>query len=98
MHPRFACSDLERLEADASFTAGLPPAVVTAFRKRMQQIRAATDERDLYQLRSLRFERLKGKRKGQRSIRLNDQWRLIMSIEECEEGKVVVIMEVTDYH
>ena len=64
----------------------------------MQQIRAATDERDLYQLRSLRFERLKGKRKGQRSIRLNDQWRLIMSIEECEEGKVVVIMEVTDYH
>jgi len=98
MRIRFASRDLERLDADANFTAGLPHAVVAAFRKRMQLIRAATDERDLYQLKSLHFEHLKGRRKGQCSLRLNDQWRLVVTIQRYEEGKVVVIEEVTDYH
>jgi len=38
--------DLDRLETDPAFTGGRPPAVVKAFRKVMQFIRAAADERD----------------------------------------------------
>ena len=45
----------------------------------MQEIRAAPDERTFYGLRSMRFEKLSGGRKGQCSMRLNDQWRLIVS-------------------
>ena len=58
----------------------------------------ATDERDLYALKSLHFERMKGDRTGQSSIRINKQWRLILRIEADDEGKVVVIVELLDYH
>jgi proteic killer suppression protein len=44
----------------------------------MQYIRAASDERDFYALKSLHYEKLHGKRSHQRSMRLNDQFRLIL--------------------
>src|ERR1035437_1471751 len=42
----------------------------------MQAMRAAADERDLYQLKGLPFEKLQGARQYQHSLRLNGQWRL----------------------
>ena len=71
--------------------------MVRAFRKRLQFIRASPDERVLYQMRSLRFEKLKGKRKHQHSMRLNDQWRLILELDDQAPTKVVVVA-VEDYH
>jgi len=50
-----ADSDLERLEADPSFDAGYGSALVKVFRKRLQLIRAANDERDFYALKSLHY-------------------------------------------
>jgi proteic killer suppression protein len=44
----------------------------------MAIIRNARDERDLRALRSLNYEALKGNRSHQNSIRLNQQWRLIL--------------------
>jgi len=98
MEVRFEDAALDRLEVDTKFDAGFPQAVVSAFRKRMQQIRAAEDERVFYQLRSLHFEKLKGNRKGQHSIRLNDQWRLIVRLEGEAPGRVLIVIEVVDYH
>jgi len=95
---RFKRADLERLEVEVGYTAGLAAAVVTAYRRRMQQIRAAPDERTFYALKSLHFEKLKGDRTHQRSMRLNDQWRLILEFEEDPTGKVVVIVDIEDYH
>ena len=57
MDVEFNDPDLERLETDADWTGGFAPAIVKAFRRRMQQIRAAVDERDLYALRSLHFKK-----------------------------------------
>ena len=51
-----------------------------------------------YQMRSLRFEKLKGKRKHQYSMRLNDQWRLILELDDQVPTKVVVVVAVEDYH
>ena len=48
MEVEFADADLAGLEVDPRFTAGLAPAIVRGFRKAMQAIRAAHDERDLY--------------------------------------------------
>lgn len=80
MDVEFDDNDLDRLETEAQFTAGYSQEVVRAYRKRMQQIRAFQDERDFYAVKALHFERLKGDREGQQSIRLNLQWRLILEI------------------
>ena len=98
MEPSFRDKRLDRLETDATYDAGFPSEVVTAFRKRLQQIRAAHDERVFYSLRSLRFEKLKGDRKHQYSVRLNDQWRLILEFKGYGSEKVVVIVGIEDYH
>ena len=64
----------------------------------MNFIRQAVDERDLYGMKSLHFEKLKGARSEDRSIRLNDQWRLILRFEGDGSSKTVVIMSIEDYH
>jgi proteic killer suppression protein len=91
---------MSRLETEAGFDGGYPPEAVSAYRKRMQQIRAALDERAFYALKSLRFKRLQGNRAHQRSMRLNDQWRLILEFEDGDEteGKRVVVVGIEDYH
>lgn len=88
---------LERLEKDKQYRAGLSVAIVKAFRKRMQFIRSSTDMRDFYSLRSLRFEKLKGERQHQHSIRLNDQYRHILEIEEGKNQKLLIV-GIEDYH
>ena len=98
MDVSFVDSDLDRLETDPQYDAGYGQAVVRAFRMRMQAIRAAEDERAFYQLKSWRFEKLKGDRSHQRSIRLNDQWRLIIEIEKSQPKSTVVVVEIEDYH
>lgn len=98
MEVDFDDPDLDRLEVDATFDAGFAPAVVRGFRKVMQAIRAAPDERDLYRLKGLRFEKLKGKRRHQHSLRINDQWRLIVELRGEAPAKRVGVVEIADYH
>ena len=98
MEVTFRDQSLDRLETDAAYGGGFESAVVKAFRKAMQHVRAATDERTFYARRSFRFEKLKGKREGQYSMRLNDQWRLIVELKSEGAKKVVHVVEITDYH
>ena len=94
----FRNADLDRLETDSTSDGGYQPGIVRQFRKRIQQIRAAADERDFYKQKSLRFERLKGSRAHQHSMRLNDQWRLILEFEGKGPEKIVVVVGIEDYH
>jgi proteic killer suppression protein len=98
MDVEFADPMLDRLEVDAQFQAGHVDPVVRGFRKVMQAIRAATDERDLYASKGLRFEKLKGNRSHQRSLRINQQWRLIIEIEERQKKHCVRVIQIDDYH
>lgn len=95
---RFEDASLEQLERDPKYTAGLDGALVKVFRRRLQFIRAAVDERAFYAMTSFHYEKLKGVRDGQRSMRLNDQWRLILRVQEDGSGKLVIIISVADYH
>ncbi len=97
MRVRFADAKLERVETDIEYGAGFGLDIVRAFRKVMAVIRNAADERDLYAIRSLHFEKLKGSRNQQRSMRLNRQFRLIVQLEDIR-GKTVVIIGIEDYH
>lgn len=94
----FKDESLATLEKKADYSAGYPEGIVKAFRKRMQQIRAASDERDFFALRSLNFERLKGGRTHQYSMRLNDQWRLILEFQGAGKSKKAIVVAIEDYH
>ena len=99
MRIRFDDDGLERLYTEPGFRAPrLGPDVVKAFRKKVGLIVAAASELDLRNIKSLHFEKLAGNRAGQHSVRLNDQWRLILRLETDDDGRLVVIIEVVDYH
>ena len=89
---------LRKAEIDPSADCGHGEAVTNGFRKRMQSIHAALDERDFYAQKSLHFEKLKGDRNHQRSMRINDQWRLIVEIVGEAPKKKVWVIGIEDYH
>lgn len=98
MEVKFDDPDLERLGTDPRYTAKLDAALVKAFRKRLQFISAAQDERAFYAMKSLHYEKLKGDYDGYHSMRLNDQWRLLLRLVEKDAGNQVVIISICDYH
>jgi proteic killer suppression protein len=63
---------------------------------RLDRLEAATNLQDLAALSGNRLEALKGKRKGQHSIRINDQWRICCEWPEGSPGPVNA--EIVDYH
>ena len=65
-------------------------------RMKLDRLEAATGLRDLAVLPGNRFEALKGDRKGQYSIRINDQWRICFQWPENSPGPTNV--EIVDYH
>ena len=98
MRFRFSDTKLRRLYEDPDYTGPFSRELVETFRKRVQLIKAAKDERDLRAFKSLRYEKLKGKRRHQRSMRLDSQWRLILELAEDDDGRLVVIVSIDEYH
>jgi len=98
MEVLFADPKLERLESNREVETAWSPAVVSAFRKRLWLVRQAVDERDFRNLKSLHFEKLKGKRSHQHSMRLNDQYRLVVEIKQAGSHKQVTVISIEDYH
>ena len=63
---------------------------------KLDQLEAAASLKDLAVLPGNRFEALRGERKGQYSIRINDQWRICFEWPDRSAGPVNV--EIVDYH
>ena len=72
----------------------LPPNIQKIALRKLGMIHAATSINDLRVPPSNRLESLKGKRKGQYSIRINDQWRICFRWNKSDAYYV----EITDYH
>ena len=49
-------------------------------------------------MRSLNFEKLKGDRSHQHSLRVNQQYRLIVEIKPSDPKNIIVVVEIADYH
>ena len=64
--------------------------------KRLRLLEAAVTIGDLRQLPGNRLEALKGDRKGQYSVRINDQWRICFEWPDGTDGPENV--EIVDYH
>lgn len=67
-----------------------------AARLKLDRLDAAVMLRDVAALPGNRFEALRGDRKGQYSIRVNDQWRICFEWPESTPGPLNV--EIVDYH
>jgi proteic killer suppression protein len=70
--------------------------VERAARLKLDRLEAAITLKDLAALPGNRFEALKGNRKGQYSIRVNDQWRICFEWPDGAPGPSNV--EIVDYH
>lgn len=87
-------TDLDRLDTEPAFTAGLPADVVRRFRMRMQQLRAFTGVADLENSRALDARRVRGP--SLLSIRLTGQWRLHLRLVWNADGLRVEVLEVVE--
>jgi proteic killer suppression protein len=65
-------------------------------RLKLDRLEAATMLKDLAALPGNRFEALAGDRKGQYSIRINDQWRICFEWPDKSSGPQNV--EIVNYH
>ena len=72
----------------------LPETLHTKAQVKLARLGAATTIRDLREIRGNRFEVLKGDRKGQYSIRINDQYRICFKWKDDDAMDV----EIVDYH
>ena len=72
----------------------LPPSILRPAARKLLIIHAAGSLSDLAEPPGNRLEKLKGRRMGQYSIRVNDQWRICFAWRDGDAFEV----EVTDYH
>ena len=73
---------------------GLPSEIQQRARRKLRMLNAATVIDDLRIPPSNRLEKLKGDRRGQHSIRINDQWRICFVWHDRYASDV----EIVDYH
>jgi proteic killer suppression protein len=71
-----------------------PPELVRAARKKLAMLHAAKELRDLLSPPGNRLERLKGARREEYSIRINDQYRVVFRFAQGNAEDV----RVEDYH
>ena len=88
----FRCKDAEALFNDRPSRRF--QAIQNATRRKLEILAAAQTLEDLTSPPGNRLEPLKGDRRGQHSIRINNQWRLCFRWENGDAYNV----EIADYH
>ncbi len=94
----FADELLGEIETEEAGGTGLSVPLIKSVRRRLIALRAAIDDRSLRNWKSLHYEKLKGDREGQRSVRLNDQYRLVFELDEETDPQTATIIAIEDYH
>jgi toxin HigB-1 len=89
----FACREAEQI-FQGTVSLALPLDIQTTARRKLKYLDTADSLTDLHAPRGNRLEALKGKRKGQYSIRINAQWRICFEWKDGDATKV----EIVDYH
>ena len=79
---------------NAEQSRSLPPDIQNRVRRKLRMINNAGVLQDLRQPPNNRLEKLGGRRSGQFSIRVNDQWRICF---RWQDGNAYDV-EVVDYH
>ena len=77
-----------------SFIKGVPNDIIKVANRKLTQLHNARTLDDLRAPPGNRLEALSGDRKGQHSIRINDQWRICFRWHDGDAHEV----EIVDYH
>lgn len=88
----FACAETEKIFR-GHVSREFPPDIQRTARRKLLQLQAATQLRDMRVPPGNRLEALKGGRAGQHSIRVNNQWRICFRWESGAQE-----VEIVDYH
>jgi len=89
----FRCKETEKL-ANGRFSRKLPADIQRVAARKLKLLNDSGDLNDLRVPPANRLEALKGRRKGQHSIRINDQWRICFHWSNSNASDV----EIVDYH
>jgi toxin HigB-1 len=89
----FRCKETENI-FNRRLSRRFPPDIQNVALRKLVYLNAARSIKDLLILPGNKLESLKGSRKGQYSIRINDQWRICF---EWRSGDAFDV-EITDYH
>jgi proteic killer suppression protein len=89
----FKCKETEKI-FNRIFSRKFPNDIQSVALRKLRMLHRSTILNDLKVPPSNRLEPLKGKRKGQYSIRINDQWRICFSWQQGDSFDV----EIVDYH
>lgn len=72
--------------------------LVRSYRKVVGLLYSVTNDQELRAFKALHLEKLKGDRRGQWSLRLQAGDRLIVKFKTDPQGRVVIVVEIVDYH
>jgi proteic killer suppression protein len=98
MEIEFDDDDLALICTDQAHKLGLPIGVIKSARRKILLLQSAPDERTLRNWKSLNYKQLGGNRKGQKQIRLNDQYRMVFLLDASKTPPVATIIEIGDTH
>jgi proteic killer suppression protein len=72
------------------------PEIIKAYAKCVYRMEEAAVPEELYKYRSLRFETLKGDKKGLCSVRVNDKYRIEFTTKQVVSETVVIICNIIE--
>lgn len=80
--------------AEDGSTAGIQPSMAKKLRMILTMLSTANSLQDVIDVKSLRCHSLKGDRKGEYSVEVNGNWRVVFKVEEPN----VLDVDLEDYH
>jgi proteic killer suppression protein len=89
----FKCRETEKI-FNRHFSKKFPNDIHRPALRKLRMLNRARTLRDLLVPPGNRLESLRGKREGQHSIRINDQWRICFEWHNND----AYVVEITDYH
>jgi len=72
------------------------PQIIKRYIDRINTLESVDGVEELYRYNSLHFEALQGDKKGGYSIRINDQYRIEFTVEQCNDQCSVSICNIMD--
>ena len=72
--------------------------IIKQFKRKIEILMSIKNITQLKEFKSLSFEFLKGNRKGECSIRLNQQYRLIFEIKNKDELEIIMVHEISKHY
>ncbi|MGQ0485563.1 MAG: hypothetical protein ACT4SY_09460 [Hyphomicrobiales bacterium] len=93
----FANKRLALIQTDKAHELGLPFVVIKGAREKLHFLAEAPDERTLRNWKALNYKRMEGSH-DRRQIRINDQYRIIFTIDTEAAPPVITILEIGDPH